>query len=125
MRFLIMIKASAASEAGGRVDPAVVAAMTAFHEDLARAGVLLDAAGLQPSVAGWRVRQWGEQREILPGPFPLTDDLLAGYTLIQARDAAEALEWSRRYPNPVGAGMTATLEVRPLYGPEDFAALMS
>ena len=122
MRFMIIIKATADSEAGRFPDnpEPVFQAMAAYHEELARAGALLDASGLQPSSKGWRIRYEGSQRRVIDGPFAESKELIAGYTLIQVRDRNEALEWSRRYPNPVGEGITCEIEVRQLYELEDF-----
>ena len=123
MRYMIIVKATPESEAETTPAPdeALLAAMAAFHEDLARAGALLDASGLKPSSAGWRVRYEADKRTVIDGPFAETKELIAGYTLIQARTREEALEWSRRFPNPNGAGVPAEIEVRPLYDLEDFA----
>jgi hypothetical protein len=108
MRYLILVKADADTEAGVLPAPARVAAMTEFHEALARAGVLLDAAGLQPSAQGWRIRFEGGQRQVSEGPFALKD-LACGYTLVECKTREEALEWTRRFPLPQGE-----IEVRPL-----------
>lgn len=123
MRYMIIVKATPESEAETvpAPDESLLAAMAAFHEELARAGALLDASGLKPSSAGWRVRYTGDRRTVIDGPFAETKELIAGYTLIQARSRDEALEWSRRFPNPNGAGRPAEIEVRPLYELEDFA----
>ena len=122
MRFMIIIKATADTEAGRFPDnpEPMFQAMAAYHEELARAGALLDASGLQPSSKGWRIRYEGSQRRVIDGPFAESKELIAGYTLIQVRDRNEALEWSRRYPNPVGEGITCEIEVRQLYELEDF-----
>lgn len=120
MRFLIIVKATAESEAGTLPDPALINDMAVFHEELAKAGALLDASGLKPTAQGWRVRFDGEARHVVDGPFTESKELIAGYTLIQARSREEALEWSRRYPNPRGRGLPCEIEVRPLYGLEDF-----
>ena len=122
MRFMIIVKATADSEAG-RFPPdmdRLMAQMAAYHEQLAQAGVLLDASGLQPTSKGWRVRYEGSQRRVVDGPFTESKELVAGYTLIQVRSRDEALEWSRRFPNPVGEGQPAEIEVRQLYELEDF-----
>ena len=122
MKFMIIVKATADSEAG-RFPPdaeQMFQAMAAYHEELAKAGVLLDAAGLQPSSKGWRVRYDGDKRTLVDGPFTESKELIAGYTLIQVRNRAEALEWSRRFPNPVGANQPAEIEVRQQYEMEDF-----
>ena len=127
MRFMIIVKATDDSEAGrfpeGDEKQKMFAAMAAYHEQLAQAGVLLDGAGLQPSSRGWRIRYRGEQRQVIDGPFTESKELVAGYTLIQVRSREEALEWSRRFPNPVGAGREAQIEVRQLYEMEDFGEI--
>ncbi len=117
MRFLIIVKATAGSEAGVMPDQSLLDAMARYHEELAAAGVLLDAAGLQPSVLGWRVHFGGGQRRVIDGPFTETGDLVAGYTLIQVRSRAEAMEWSRRFPGVEGDG--GEIEVRPLFELDD------
>lgn len=121
MRFMIIVKSTAANEAGARPDRKLVAAMTDYHEQLAHAGVLLDAGGLQPSARGWRVRYAAGRRCLLDGPFAETKDLIAGYTLIQVRSREEALEWTRRFPAPFGDGADGEIEVRPLIEFEDIA----
>jgi hypothetical protein len=122
MKFMIIVKATADSEAG-RWPPdseKLFAAMAAYHEELAKAGVLLDASGLQPSSKGWRVRYESGKRVVVDGPFTESKELIAGFTMIQVRSRDEALEWSRRFPNPVGEGKPAEIEVRQLFEMEDF-----
>ncbi|MEO8060000.1 MAG: YciI family protein [Burkholderiales bacterium] len=121
MRFMIMVRATAVTEAGLMPeDKTVFAEMATYHEALAKAGVLLDAVGLKPSASGWRIRYAGGQRSVLDGPFAETKELIAGYTLIQVRSREEAMEWARRFPAPMGAGVNAEIEVRQLYEAEDF-----
>lgn len=120
MRFMIIVKASAASEAGGMPEDSLLAAMAGFHEELAKAGVLLDASGLQPSSKGWRISYSGGQRRVLDGPFAETKELIAGYTLIQVRSREEAMEWARRFPAPHGEHSDGEIEVRQLFELEDF-----
>lgn len=120
MRFLIMVRANAVSESGAMPEEALMAAMASYHEELSRAGVLLDANGLKPSREGFRVRYRGGQPTIVDGPFAETKELIAGYTLIQARSREEAMEWARRFPAPFGSGMDGEIEVRPLYELDDF-----
>jgi hypothetical protein len=127
MRFMIIVKATPDSEAG-RFPPDsdhLFAAMAAYHEDLAKAGVLLDGSGLQPSSKGWRVQYDGNRTTIVDGPFAETKELIAGYTLIQVRSREEAMEWTRRFPNPIGQGVPCHVEVRQLYEMEDFDGLLS
>ena len=121
MRFMIIVKANADSEAGVMPPASLLAEMGAFHEELARAGVLLDGAGLKASAHGWRVAIAADgQRRVIDGPFAETRELIAGYTLIQVRSSDEAIEWSRRYPNPTLHGSACEIEVRQLFEAEDF-----
>jgi hypothetical protein len=93
-------------------------AMADYHEQLAKAGVLLDGSGLQPSSKGWRIKYSGNKKTVIDGPFAETKELIAGYTLIQVKSREEAMEWSRRFPNP---HLTeGEIEVRQLYELEDF-----
>ena len=121
MRFMIVVKATKDSEAGKF--PAdkekMFEAMTTYHEELAKAGMLLDAAGLQPSARGWRVKYSAGKRKVIDGPFTEAKELIAGYTLIQAKSREEAIEWSKRFPNPVAEGAEAEIEVRQLYELDD------
>jgi hypothetical protein len=124
MRFMIMVRATPETEneeIGVVPDQQLMADMADYHEELARAGVLLDGAGLQPSRRGWRIHySAGDKRTVTDGPFAETKELIAGYTLIQVRSREEALEWARRFPNPVGFGREADIEVRQLFELEDF-----
>ena len=120
MRFMIIVKGSAQSEQGAMPGEALIASMARFHEQLAKAGVLLDASGLQPSRSGWRIAYDGDQRRVVDGPFAEAKELVAGYTLIQTRSRDEALEWTRRFPNPSADGGVAEIEVRQLYELDDF-----
>ena len=122
MRFMIMVRATAESESEPTPMPseALLARMLAYHEELAKAGVLLDASGLQPSRKGWRVRYEDGKGRVVDGPFAETRELIAGYTLIQVGSREEALEWSRRFPAPFEGPGTCEIEVRQLYELEDF-----
>jgi hypothetical protein len=126
MRFMIIVKATPDSEAN-RFPPdpePLFQAMAAYHEELARAGALLDAAGLQPTSKGWRVQYDGGKRSVIDGPFAESKELVAGYTLIQTRTRDEAVEWSKRFPNPVGEGVSCHIEVRQLHEMEDFEGIV-
>lgn len=120
MRFLIIVKATPESEAGTLPSEELLAEMATFHEALAQAGALLDGSGLKPSAQGWRLRYEGSRRTVIDGPFTESKELIAGYTLFQARDREEALAWTRRFPNPRGDAFPAEIEVRPLYDLDDF-----
>ncbi|MEM5368702.1 YciI family protein [Paraburkholderia azotifigens] len=120
MRFMIMVKATADSEAGKMPEEALIASMAAYHEALQKAGVLLDASGLQPSAKGWRVRYANGERIVAQGPFAETETLIAGYTVIQVRSREEAMEWARRFPAPFGEDADGEIEVRQMYDLDDF-----
>ncbi len=120
MRFMILVKATRDSEAGARPPERLFHEMTTYHEELAKAGMLLDASGLQPSSKAWRIRYNGKKASVVDGPFPETKELVAGYTAIKASSREEALEWTKRFPNPSIDGGVAEIEVRQLYELEDF-----
>ena len=121
MRFMILVKASAESEAGVMpTDEVVWERMSRYHEELARAGALLDASGLHPTSRGWRVQYAGGRRMITDGPFTEAKELIAGYTIIQVSSREEALEWTRRFPNPAQWDGEGEIEVRQLFELEDF-----
>jgi len=119
---MIVVKATKDTEAGKMPEEKdkLFAAMATYHEELVKAGVLLDASGLQPSSKGWRVKYTGGKRTVIDGPFTDAKELIAGYTIIQVKSREEALEWTKRFPNPVGEGAEAEIEVRQLFELEDF-----
>jgi hypothetical protein len=116
-----MVKASRDSEAGVMPDEKLFGEMAQYHEELAKAGMLLDGSGLQPTSNGWRIKYSGGRRTLTDGPFAETKELLAGYTLIKAKSREEAIEWTKRFPNPAGEGKDAEIEVRQLFELDDFA----
>jgi len=120
MRFMIMVKASKDTEAGVMPEESLLASMAKYHQELATAGALFDSSGLKPSAEGWRVKYAGEKRSYIDGPFAETKELIAGYTLIRVKSLQEAIEWTKRLPNPAGLNGIAEIEVRPLYELEDF-----
>jgi hypothetical protein len=123
MRFMIIVKSTPEFEAETTPqtpDEKLMAAMADYHEQLSKAGVLLDASGLQPSRKGWRIQYDGQKRTVIDGPFAESKELIAGFTIIQVRNREEAMEWSRRFPNPVGENSPAVIEVRQLYELDDF-----
>jgi hypothetical protein len=117
---MIIVKATKDSEAGVMPEEKLIAAMATFHEELQKAGVLLDASGLQASSKGWRIKYSGGKRSVIDGPFTETKELIAGYTMIQVKSREEAMEWTRRFPNPAVDGKEGEIEVRQLFELEDF-----
>ena len=122
MRFMMMVKASKDSEAGVMPNEALMSAMMKYNEDLAKAGVLLDLAGLQPSSKGTRIKFAGGKRTVIDGPFPYTNELIAGYWLIRVNSKEEAIEWAERCPAPHGEAAEGEIELRQLFELDDFAA---
>lgn len=120
MRFMIIVKATKDSEAGVMPSEQLMAEMAKYHEELQKAGVLVDASGLQASSKGWRITYTGTKRIVTDGPFAETKDLIAGYTLIQVKSREEALEWTKRFPNPAVDGKEGEIEVRQVFELEDF-----
>jgi len=119
MRFMIMVKGNGDTEAGVIPDESLFTAMAEYHEELAKAGVLLDASGLQPTSKGARIRFSGGKRIWIDGPFTESKEIVAGYTLIQVKSREEGLEWAKRFPAPHGDNAEGEIEIRQLYELED------
>jgi hypothetical protein len=118
MRVMVMVKASASSEAGAMPSEQLLAEMGRYNEELVKAGVMLAGEGLHPSAKGVRVQFSGRQRTVVDGPFAETKELVAGFWLWQVRSMDEAIEWARRCPNPMPED--SELEIRPVFEAEDF-----
>ena len=121
MRVMVQVKATKDSENDVMPTAELLEAMGAYNEELAKAGVMLDGAGLKASRHGKRIEFSGRDRSVVDGPFAETKELVAGYWLWQVRDMDEAVEWARRCPNPMLED--STLEIRPLFEEEDFAGI--
>jgi hypothetical protein len=121
MKFMCMVKATAASEAGVMPSEKLMAEMGAFNEELVKAGVLLAGEGLHPSSRGARVKYNGSQRTVVDGPFAETKELVAGFWIIETGSKEEAIEWMKRAPNPFEDG-ESEVEVRQIFTAEDFGA---
>jgi hypothetical protein len=118
MRVMVLIKANERSEAGEIPSQELLEQMTAFNEDLVKAGVMLAGDGLHPSSEGVRVAFSGNERKVIDGPFAETKELLAGYWVWQVKSVDEAIEWVKRIPNPEGE--ESVVEIRPVFEPDDF-----
>ncbi|MFK8250617.1 YciI family protein [Ancylobacter terrae] len=123
MRVMVLVKATADSEAGRMPGTDLLEAMGRFNEELVKAGILLTGEGLKPSSAGKRVAFAGPTRTVMDGPFAETKELIAGFWLWQVKDMAEAVEWVKRCPNPMPG--PSEIEIRPLYEMADFGAEMT
>lgn len=119
MRFMVMVKATAESEAGVMPSQDLLEAMGRFNEELVKAGVMLAGEGLQPSARGARVRFDGSRRSVVDGPFAETRELVAGFWLWELHSLDEAIEWAKRCPNPFEHG-ESELEIRQVFEAGDF-----
>ncbi len=120
MRFMILVKADKDTEAGVLPTTELLTEMGKFNEELAKAGIMLAAEGLQPSSKGARVRFSGNERTVIDGPFAETKELIAGYWLWQVKSKEEAIEWVKRCPNPTG--VEGEIEIRQVFEADDFGA---
>jgi hypothetical protein len=116
---MILVKASADSEAGVMPNEELLTAMGNFNEELAMAGILVEADGLHPSSKGARVRFSGDKRTVTDGPFIETKELVAGYWIWDVKSKEEAIEWVKRCPNPM-PGTDSDIEIRQIFSAEDF-----
>ena len=123
MRVMVLVKATADSEAGVMPSTAMLEAMGRYNEELADAGVMVSGEGLQPSANGKRVAFDGADRTVLDGPFPATRELVAGFWLWEVEDMAEAVEWVKRCPNPMPG--PSEIEIRPVFEAPDFGDAMT
>ena len=123
MRVVVLVKATADSEAGVLPSEELLTEMMAFNEELVKAGVMLAGEGLHPSSKGARVAFSGKDRKVIDGPFAETKELIAGYWLWQVKSLDEAIEWVKRVPNPTGE--EGTIEIRPVFEPDDFGDSMT
>ncbi|MDP2410603.1 MAG: YciI family protein [Pseudolabrys sp.] len=120
MRVMVLVKATADSEAGLSANTAAeMEAMGRFNDQLEAAGILVTAAGLKPSSFGKRVAFDGTKRTVIDGPFAETRELVAGYWIWNVKDMAEAVDWVKRCPNPMPG--PSDIEIRPFYEMADFA----
>ena len=118
MRFMVIVKASKDSEAGKMPSEEMLGAMAKFNEEMVKAGIMLDGAGLKASSQGARIRFSGNKRTVIDGPFAETKELIAGYWIIQVKNKAEAIEWMKRCPPPHTED--CEIEIRQFFEIEDF-----
>jgi hypothetical protein len=120
MRFMVIVKANKDSEAGVLPDEKLLTEMGKYNEELAKAGVLLAADGLQASSKGARVRFSGDKRTVVQGPFPESNDLIAGFWIFRVKSKDEAIEWVKRVPFTEGE-----IEIRQVFEAEDFGPALT
>jgi hypothetical protein len=121
MRVMVFVKATEDSENGVMPAPELLEAMMNYNEELVKAGIMVDGAGLKPSAQGARIRFSGTERTVIDGPFAETKELVAGYWVWEVKSLDEAIEWVKKCPNPM---MTdSDIDIRPFYEMEDFAEI--
>jgi hypothetical protein len=121
MRFMVIVKASKDTEAGVMPSTELLTAMGKFNEEMARAGIIEAGEGLHPSSKGARVNYIGGQSTVSRGPFPMTDDLVAGFWLIKTRSLDEAIGWMKRAPFDGGS----EIEIRQVLSADDFGEALT
>jgi len=119
MKFMVIVKATADSEAGVMPTTRQLAEMGRFNEELVKAGVLLAGEGLHPTSRGTRIVFDGDKRSVVDGPFAESKELIAGFWIIEVSSKQEAIEWMRRCPNPYNGG-SGDIEIRQIFTAEDF-----
>lgn len=123
MRFMILIKATADSEAGAMPSEQLLTEMGQFNEALVKAGVMENGDGLHPSSKGVRVHFSGKDRQVIDGPFAETKALIAGFWIWNCTSMQEAVDWVKRCPNPMPGD--SEIEIRQIFGAEDFGELLT
>jgi hypothetical protein len=123
MRFMVMVKATADSEAGVMPTEDEFKEMGAFNEQLVKAGVMVSGEGLAPSSRGARIRFSGKNRTVVDGPFAETKELVAGFWIWNCASMEEAIEWAKRCPNPMRTD--SELEIRKIFDADDFGEAMT
>ena len=123
MKVMVFVKATQDSEAGVMPTRELLTAMGEFNAALVKAGIMLAGEGLKPSREGKRVRFSGKTRSVIDGPFAETRELVAGFWIWQVRSIEEAVEWVKRCPNPMLTD--SDIEIRPVFGPEDFGEALT
>jgi len=123
MKFMILVKATADSEAGVLPDEALLTAMIAYNEELVKAGIMKDGEGLQPSSKGARVRFNGSARTVIDGPFAETKELVAGYWIWETASLQEAIDWVKKCPNPMPG--PSEIEIRQIFASDDFGEALT
>ena len=118
MRFMILLKSDANTEAGVLPDEKLLTDMQKYNEALAAAGVLRGGEGLQPTSKGARVKFSGSKRTVVDGPFAEAKELIAGFWIFEVPSLREAIEWVKRCPNPLDG--EAEIEIRQIFEADDF-----
>lgn len=120
MKVMVIVKATKESEAGIMPSQQLLTDMGKFNEELVKAGLMQDGAGLHPSSKGVRIAFSGKSRAQIDGPFAETKELIAGYWVWKVKSMQEAIDWVKRCPNPMSDD--SIIEIRPYFEADDFGA---
>ena len=122
MKVMMFVKATKQTEKSQPPTEEALLAMHKYNEELEKAGVLLDLGGLTPPSRGVRVKYSGSKRTVIDGPFAEAKEMIAGYSLLEVKTLAEAIEWAKRAPFGIGVddGEEPEVEIRPLFDASDF-----
>ena len=123
MKVMVIVKATKESEAGEMPSQQLLTEMTAYNEELVKAGIMLAGEGLHPSSKGARVHFSGTNRTVIDGPFAETKELIAGFWMWKVKSMQEAIDWVKRCPNPMMSD--SDIEIRPVFEMEDFGEAMT
>ncbi len=123
MRVVVLVKATEESEAGVMPSTELIEAMGEYNAELVKAGIMQAGEGLHPTSSGKRVIFDGNGREVIDGPFGVTNELVAGFWIWEVKDMDEAVEWVKRCPNPMLS--RSEVEIRPVFEYEDFGDAIS
>jgi hypothetical protein len=118
MKFMVLVKATADSEAGIMPSEQLLTEMGQYNEELVKAGIMQAGEGLHPSSKGARVRFSGKNRTVIDGPFSETKELVAGFWIWECASLQDAIAWAKRCPNPMPGD--SELEIRQVFAAEDF-----
>ena len=123
MKVMVIVKATAESEAGAMPSEQMLTEMGNYNEELVKAGIMLAGEGLHPSSKGKRVLFSGTNRTVTDGPFTESKELIAGFWIWQVKSMDEAVEWVKRCPNPMNE--ESTVEIRQVFEMEEFGEAMT
>ncbi|WP_437187261.1 YciI family protein [Planctomicrobium sp. SH668] len=123
MKVMVIVKATAESEAGCMPSEELLTAMGNYNEELVNAGIMLAGEGLHPTSKAKRILFSGKDRVVTDGPFAETKELIAGYWIWQVKSIEEAVEWVKKCPNPMS--VDSEIDIRPIFEMEDFGEMMT
>ncbi|MQA84549.1 MAG: transcriptional regulator [Streptosporangiales bacterium] len=117
MRFMMMVKIDENAGPAGGPSEELMEEMGKLIDEMTKAGVLLDTAGLRPTAEGTRVHWSHGKMSVTDGPFTEAKEVIGGYAIVQAKSKDEALEWAKRFVRIHGEDWEITSEIRQIEEP--------